>query len=311
MNLNDPLEVARLWSPYGLTNLWAIMEILDAGSIVRAIASLSNYARGIPDNSIPKNVSQVLPAHNLEHLQEHTKLLCGELTRLGLGMSLSCATAIRDILATTSPCPAPNGMSGEWVILSPHKSGELKHSCGELARRLPDELGMRVALAVPLNKSEFYRQAEPPFGKQVEIKFSSLIDEISEAAKCYALGRATACAFHSIRCLEAGVGAMSRCLGIPDPTKASDRNWGRMLSKIKDAIDAKWPSNSDRLTGDGEFFDSAYAALAAMQNPYRNATMHLDQKYTEEEAKHVLDMVKGFMSKLAVRMDETGEPKAF
>jgi hypothetical protein len=46
-----------------------------------------------------------------------------------------------------------------------------------------------------------------------------------------------------------------------------------------------------------------------MQNPYRNATMHLDQKYTEEEAKHIFEIVKGSMRKLASRCDENGDPK--
>jgi len=143
----------------------------------------------------------------------------------------------------------------------------------------------------------------------VQFKFPIVIDEISEAAKCFAFARSTACAFHSIRTLEAGISALSRCLSIPDPTKASDRNWAKVLSNIKDEIDRRWPGSSARLSGDGEFFDNAYAALAAIQNPWRNATMHLDQKYTEEEAKHIFDVVKGFMVKLASRMDENGLPK--
>jgi len=60
-----------------------------------------------------------------------------------------------------------------------------------------------------------------------------------------------------------------------------------MLGTLKIAFDLKWPGSSNRLSGDGEFFDNAYAALAAMQNPWRNATMHLDQKYTTEEATHI------------------------
>jgi len=35
-----------------------------------------------------------------------------------------------------------------------------------------------------------------------------------------------------------------------------------------------------------------------MQNPWRNATMHLDQKFTDEEARHIFEIVKGFMRKL-------------
>jgi hypothetical protein len=82
------------------------------------------------------------------------------------------------------------------------------------------------------------------------------------------------------------------------------------LGSIKKEIDKRWPTTSDKLAGDGRFFEEAYAALAAMQNPYRNATMHLDNKYTEEEAKHTIEMVRGFMVKLASRCDEDGAPKA-
>ena len=57
-------------------------------------------------------------------------------------------------------------------------------------------------------------------------------------------------------------------------------------------------------------FDEAYGALAGMQNPYRNSTMHLDDKYTPDEARHIFEVVKGFMARLAVRMDEQGAPLA-
>ena len=38
--------------------------------------------------------------------------------------------------------------------------------------------------------------------------------------------------------------------------------------------------------------------------------MHVENKYTDDEAKHIFIAVKGFMTKLASRMDEKGEPKA-
>lgn len=41
-----------------------------------------------------------------------------------------------------------------------------------------------------------------------------------------------------------------------------------------------------------------------------NATMHLDQKYTNEEATHIFDLVGGLMKRIASRCDEIGEPKA-
>ncbi|MGB8901471.1 MAG: hypothetical protein WCC90_20505 [Methylocella sp.] len=65
-----------------------------------------------------------------------------------------------------------------------------------------------------------------------------------------------------------------------------------------------------RSGGDAELFDNAYAALAGMQNPWRNSTMHLDQVYTPEDARHIFEIVGGFMRKLASRMDEDGLPLA-
>jgi HEPN domain-containing protein len=188
--------------------------------------------------------------------------------------------------------------------------GQIHHMLGELEGRLTEELGVHLFLAVPPELVPFYEQSEPIFGQDVATKFQSLQYEIAEAGKCYALGRSTASAFHSIRCLEAGITALSRCLGIPDPTKGSQRSWMKLLNAIKDKLDAKWTTAASRFSGDGQFFEEAYATLAAIQNPYRNATMHLDSKYTEEEARDLLQAVRRFMKKIAVRMDENGDPKA-
>ena len=181
---------------------------------------------------------------------------------------------------------------------------------GELSDRIKDELSSIEFVHIDSGMKELFSPSSPLFGKEVDAKFPSVIDEIAEAGKCLALDRSTAGAFHAIRTLEVGIRALARCLNIPDPTRASDRNWGATLRAIKDDSDTRWPGSSTRMSGDGQFFDQAYAALAAMQNPWRNATMHLDQKYTLEEARSVFDVVKGFMMKLASRMDENGDPKA-
>jgi hypothetical protein len=178
----------------------------------------------------------------------------------------------------------------------------------ELYNRMQDEL--KAVLFLVISEVKYYNQNEPLFGQDVADKFPSANYDIKEAGKCYALERSTASAFHSIRSLEAAIRALSRCLGIPDPTRAADRNWGAMLKKLSAEIERRWPGSSNRMSGVGEFFDSAYAALSAMQNPYRNSTMHLDQKYTLDEASHIIEIVKGFMKKIALRMDDGGLPLA-
>ena len=71
----------------------------------------------------------------------------------------------------------------------------------------------------------------------------------------------------------------------------------------------RWPPALTRNGGDDQLFETAYAALAGMQNPWRNSTMHLDQVYTLEDARHIFEIVGGFMKKLASQVDENGEPK--
>ena len=180
----------------------------------------------------------------------------------------------------------------------------------ELYNRLRDGLQERVFLSIGTKDQDFYRQSEPLFGRNVQDKFPSLIYDIEEAGKCFALDRSTASAFHSIRSLEAAISAMSRCLGIPDPTKGSQRSWANLLRDIKNELDRRWPASTGRMSGDAKLFDEAFGALAGMQNPYRNSTMHLADKYTPDEAKHIFDVVKGFMARLAERMDEQGLPLA-
>jgi hypothetical protein len=62
--------------------------------------------------------------------------------------------------------------------------------------------------------------------------------------------------------------------------------------------------------GDGALFEELHASLDAVKNPWRNATMHVERKYTDDEAEHVFAAVRGFMMKLASRCDENGDPKA-
>ena len=183
--------------------------------------------------------------------------------------------------------------------------------CSDIESRLRDELEAVILLQIDKTQLANYCPKEPLFGAEVAAKFPTVKYEIEEASKCIALDRCTASAFHSIRCLEAGIRAIARRVsGISDPTRGADRSWMKLLGFIKSEIDRRWPPPFIRNGGDAELFENAYAALSGMQNPWRNSTMHLDQKYTLEEARHIFEIVGGFMRKLASRMDEDGSPPA-
>lgn len=278
----SPRDTHRLWS------LWSIMEELKVGEIVKLIHSLVTSASfGTNDAAPIKDEWKQLIRSDLSELLPHCE-------RLGLDVPTQY---IKDALFSLSVGPRPN------------ETGMMSRAANLIVRTIEIQLRSRLFFVVRPEDTKLFRETIS-FGPKEQARFSEATQEMEEAAKCLALGRSTAGAFHAIRCLESGIRALSRCLQIPDPTRASDRNWGAMLKSLKTKIDERWPGSSARLSGDGEFFDYAYAALAAMQNPWRNATMHLDQNYTDEQAKHVFEIVKGFMTKIAYRLDENGQPLA-
>jgi len=189
--------------------------------------------------------------------------------------------------------------------------GDLGYDLATISVRLNDELEARKLLSIEDAKLKYYDPVAPLFGNEFAVKFVDAAFELDEGAKCFALGRSTACVFHLMRVMEIGIRAISRCLGIPDPTKPAERNWGHILKHIwDDGIVKKWPIAAVRSHGDGAFFESIHASLDAVKNPWRNATMHVENKYTDDEAEHIFVAVRGFMTKLASRCDENGEPKA-
>lgn len=180
----------------------------------------------------------------------------------------------------------------------------------ELLSRVQDELDDRVFLAIPSEGVIYYSPSNPLFGTQVESQFPTAAFEIEEAGKCRALGRHTACVFHLMRAFEVSIRGVARCLSIPDPLKPAERNWGNVLRTVKTEMDRRWPTAADRHAGDGRTFEALYASLDAVKNPWRNSTMHVEGKYTEEEARHIWSATEGFMRALAARCDEAGLPLA-
>jgi hypothetical protein len=178
--------------------------------------------------------------------------------------------------------------------------------------RLQDELDRVALFAMDTERVvKYYEPREPLFGQEFADKFSTNgVFELDEAAKCFALGRPTAAVFHLMRLMEVGLRATARCLGINDPAKPAERNWGVILKSIKTGYETKWPNAQQRISGDFVLFEALQASLDAVKSAWRNTTMHIENKYTDEEAEHIFIAVKGFMKNLAGRCDENGEPKA-
>jgi hypothetical protein len=200
---------------------------------------------------------------------------------------------------------------GQQLKFTGHNAAHFSVVIDELMERIKDELEDQFCLVLDANEAGLFApNAIALVGEEIVKQFPSLVYEIEESAKCGALGRDTASAFHAIRCLEAAIRAISRCLQIPDPTKGADRSWYNLLKKIEDAMKVKWPNSAERFSGDGKLFEEFHATLHAMQNPYRNATMHLDAKYSPAEAQVIRIVVKELLAKVSARMNEEGLPNA-
>jgi hypothetical protein len=166
-------------------------------------------------------------------------------------------------------------------------------------RTINDELSLAMLFSVKPEHAKFYDPPTSLFGQEVANKFPSTLNEIDEAGKCFALSRYTACVFHLMRILEIGIESVRKSLGIPDPVKDADRNWGAILRKLNDELRRRnapppqWPNATDK-----EFFAEAYASLDAVRNVWRNATTHVEKTYGEEQAEHIFAAVRGFRTDL-------------
>lgn len=200
-----------------------------------------------------------------------------------------------------------NKLNGEGI-----KFGQLFSETSEIESRFADHLSDVVMLVLQPNEASLMLPVDKligGIGPHVEgfpAAFPNASHDIEEAAKCYAFNRYTASVFHCMRALEAGVGAFSKLLDIPNPTKAAEKNWGVILRKITEALDSKWPRGG-RISGTlGAEYEKIHVTLDAIKNPWRNATMHVESTYSPHESLHIIRCTTMFLVEIAKHCDEEG-----
>jgi HEPN domain-containing protein len=137
------------------------------------------------------------------------------------------------------------------------------------------------------------------FGKEVNDRLSAAIDDIEEAGKCLALGRATACVLHTMRILEVGLKALANALNIPYAP-----SWESYLKQISDQIAAKHKNKTVKWRREEKFYRDLSGDLLLVKQAWRNPTMHIDRKYGIDEAEQIFNAAKIFMQRLANHFNE-------
>jgi hypothetical protein len=288
-----PFASRRLWSLWDMLQR-PIHDLVNPVNLIGATSQFLNSLKGYP---------WIIPNKAFTETQNRIEAFITACVSFDLNVSANAATRLQKFMASMT-----GNNDGNYYIFEADAK-ELANKFKSLQIVMKNEAETKTVLVLQPEKAQMFGSTEPAFGREVGLKFPSITYDMEESAKCLALDRSTASVFHAVRCLEAALKANAKCLDIPDPTLANDRNWGNMLSAIEKKMDSRWPKKT-RLGGDVSYFERIFAALNAIKNPYRNGTMHLEMKFTEEEAKYMLEMISGLMKQIASRMDENGLPLA-
>jgi len=227
---------------------------------------------------------------------------------VGLELGGGVKQPVEKLIPALAALELPVTLAAAERLMGKISGGEMTHQelfqlSESIHSRLQDELGARYFLS--LSKTEAADYGSDGFGDEVHEKFPSIIFELDEASKCMALGRYTAAVFHWMRAVEAALRAVRLCLGATAPLVAQGRNWGSILTELRSlrtGSPPKWPEN--------DYFSGLYASMEAVMHAWRNSTMHIENKYTREEAESIRDCVKALLQRVASRMDEQGMPLA-
>lgn len=154
---------------------------------------------------------------------------------------------------------------------------------------------MEAAKYYQLSREEVKYVALDAINEKILNAFPDCIYDLQEAYKCYAFGRHTASAFHFIRVVETGLEALCKPLNI-----GYTPSWNSLLSNINDYIE-KLDSRNDKAELDK--LNPVLIQAIAIKNAWRNPTMHVERRYSGEEAKEVFDATENFMRNLCDVLD--------
>lgn len=292
LGCDDLFAPGRLWSLWDMLK-FAAVAFYDASLRLKTIEIILQGVEGRYEGGHREDLPDAPRRDIAKHLRELKDIVA----------SINMTMTVRGI------APVLEAMEGNGSI----GIGWSRHQLNGIVHRARDELMDVEAFVLDKSEQRYFDPKEPLFGAKFASDFQTDgVFELDEAAKCFALGRPTACVFHVMRLMEVALEAIRKCLAIPDPIKDAERNWGVILRKVKEAIDPPKGASPRTWSAPTEkaLFEEIYVSLDAVRNAWRNATMHVEKKYTDEEAEHILIAARGFIKKVADRMNESGLPRA-
>lgn len=271
----SPWSSRRLWSlwelmleKYGLLFAKATLELMDAKWLCasRSIPGLPPEAPRIDRGTIDRVTNLAIQSLRQASILTDLDSILPEIDRLEKSIALP---PVSDI---------------------PTLAQSLRH----LIARVQDELGAQYFFHLDQRDVPFY-VTDHPFGEMVSEKFDWATEDISEAGKCMALQRPTACVFHLMRVLEHAVQRLGKKLKVE--IDVSTQSWHQICLHINKQIESmpiKTPTQRQKKTD----YAAAAAHLTSVRIAWRNEVMHPKQTYTRDEAFNVFNATKVFMASL-------------
>jgi hypothetical protein len=267
------------WPPFVFVDLltmlsnyaWVFMKLYEA------LADVENYVENAGDHYLnyeedSQRVVSLIESH-LNETEEHCRML-------NLNFSIVIISRIR------SNIDIRQGF------------GYLKEQFSRLRERIDDELRAQMFMHIPLDKVEYY-QGNYQFGHTVSDNFPSMKYDISEAGKCFATGRNTACVFHLMRVMECGLRVLGKSLNDPNLDPKKNPSWESILRRCDKELQAQYSQRTPAWQRHQQFFAEATANLRAVKDAWRNPTLHVEQFYDVERALDIWNAVRTFMRHLA------------
>jgi len=195
------------------------------------------------------------------------------------------------------------GMTKDFSTLDAYSWDIVGPRIAELRRCFVAEMESRLCYMILPGRESYYAEDPSAFvSKETLKKFPSIKFDLTEAGKCFATERFTACVNHLVKVAEYAYLSFIRYAGL---SPEMEKNWNRGLNALHESIRNKdIPFN--KLSDDAErYFVELEGYLRTFKTAWRNPASHVPIIFIEGQARSIFEVVRTLMNFAAERLGET------
>ncbi|MBW8284320.1 MAG: hypothetical protein K0M55_12010 [Rhizobium sp.] len=180
------------------------------------------------------------------------------------------------------------------VALESDEVNDLRLFFGNLVPFINSEFKRKKLLEISDVRLGFWNKADS-YGLDFASVLPDAVPDIQEAARCLALERYTASAFHSVRSLEFGLEYLCSRVNVTP----KNPNWENVLNDLNSAVNNWANSGRPNWKQEQQAYSELTAHLRACKNAWRNYVMHRHAMYDYVQADAIFRASTMFLSDLA------------